>query len=190
MPLSRSHVGRLHRLRTCHSSRLQPTGTLALGVIFIGILAAITVLAQPSPPAQGIHLSNFSRFPGWDIRFPLTVTQCEPVFIYYNNTYSDTAGLVGLRNLNLESILVLLGPFPLGVGYFEWICNIPANFGFWVSSPLFYDVVVQPGSISSCLHPITTTYQYVTYDMTFFAAYTANLPTMTTAIVAQYELAT
>ena len=184
MPLSRSPVGRLHQHRSIHSSRLQPTDTLVLRIIFLAILAAITVLAQPPNPAHGIQLSDFTRYPGWDVRFPLTVTQCEPVFIYYNKTFSNIAGTIGLRNQRPPEfdVFLLLGPLPLGVGYIEWICNIPANYGFWVISPLFYNVVVQPGSISSCLRPITTTYQYATYNMTAFTAYTASPPFVNTLI--------
>jgi len=51
--------------------------------IFLGILAS-TVLAQPSPPSQGIQIGN-SDLGAWDIRFSSTVTQCEPVPIYYNS---------------------------------------------------------------------------------------------------------
>jgi hypothetical protein len=140
-------------------------------VIFLAILAGI-LLAQPSPPAVGIQLG---RFPEWEVRFPLTVTQCEPVFIYYNTTARFNG--VGLSSrIDIPSFL-LIGYFPVGVGYVEWICNIPAGYGFWAGSAQTYPIVVQPGSLSSCLRDITTTYQYATYTTAAFQSYTAGPPT-------------
>jgi hypothetical protein len=148
-------------------------------VIFLAILAEI-VLGQPSPPAQGIQLWLVDRSLGVDARFPLTVTQCEPVFIYYNNTYSiaasDTFGGVALNPaFHLPYFLIFY--FPPGVGYIEWICNIPAGYSFWVRANLNYPIVVQPGSSSFCLRDITTTYRHATYSTAYFQSYTAGPPT-------------
>ena len=131
--------------------------------IFLAILVEI-VLSQSSPPAVGIQLSS-AAYPDWDVRFPLTVTQCEPVFIYCNNSRAYPFSGVELHN-TFETInggildFLFIGYFPLGVGYFEWICNIPAGYSFWARSIMAYPFVVQPGSSSSCLRNITTTYQY------------------------------
>jgi hypothetical protein len=152
-------------------------------LIFL-ILAAI-VLAQP--PAQGIQLGSIPD--GRDLRFPLTATQCEPVFIFYNNTRSSGPGVIGVELITAELgdtgsayNLLTIGPIPVGAGFFEWICNIPAGYGFWAAfgpgSYLYY-TIVQPGPLSSCLHNVTTTYQYASYATAIFESYTASIRTAT-----------
>jgi hypothetical protein len=139
------------------------------------ILAGI-VLAQPSPPAQGIQIGAPSF--GADIRFPLTVTQCEPVFTFYS--ISTSSLLVYLVTPDLNSYVLTIGPIPVGVGYFEWLCKIPAGYGFWAFGGYSsYYIVVQPGPLSSCLHNITTTYQYAQYNTTAFESYTTRTPMIT-----------
>ena len=142
-------------------------------MLFIFLILASIVLAQPSPPAQGIQTGYES---GLDIRFPLAVTQCEPVFIYYNTTISlqATVTLVTPETGALFGLLI-----PGGVGYIEWVCNIPAGYDFGVLSSygFYYYIVVQHGPLSSCLHNVTTTYQYAWYFTTNLAAYTARPPT-------------
>ena len=153
-------------------------------MLFIFLVLAAIVLAQPSPPALGIQIGS-SAF-GSDIRFPLnaSVTQCEPVFIYYNNTIRPTYVL--LANAGINYNFLSIGPIPVGVGYFEWICNIPAGYGFWAARDYFYYIVVQPGSSSSCLHDVTTTYQYAGYSTTEFASYTAYPITTTPSLLPLY----
>ena len=138
------------------------------------ILAAI-VLAQPSPPALGIQLGSSGS--GSYVTFPLTVTQCEPVFIYYDNTIFNN--FFYLYNGEYTYAFLAIGPIPVGAGYFEWFCNIPAGYGFWAEYAYLYYTVVQPGPLSSCLHNVTTTYQYASYATTSFASYTASLPSTT-----------
>jgi hypothetical protein len=58
----------------------------------------------------------------------------------------------------------------------EWICNIPAGHSFWAGSILSYLIVIQHGSLSSCLRDIHTTYQYASYDTAEFQSYTAGPP--------------
>jgi hypothetical protein len=149
-------------------------------LIFL-ILAAI-VLAQPSPPAQGIQIASGPPDFGIDVRFPLTVTQCEPVFIYYNNTSGSTVNVY--LSTNIQNLLDIY-PIPVGAGYIEWICNIPAGYNFWASANRvgtqvyprrWCHVVVQPGLLSSCLHDVTTTYRYASYFTTDFEFYTAHPP--------------
>jgi hypothetical protein len=147
--------------------------------ISLAILEAIVVLAQPSSPAQGVQMG----VPGsYDLRFPLTVTQCEPVFIYYNVdpiTYSPVFFAFWSAS-TLDSSFLFFGPF-LGIGYFEWICNIPAGYSFQVVTSWIYTFIVQPGSSSSCLGNITTTYSYAAYATTAWTSYTALPPTVTTS---------
>jgi hypothetical protein len=139
-------------------------------------ILALVALAQPSPPAEGIQIG--SPLAGWDVRFPLTITQCEPVFIYYNNTYSATYGGVGFESLD-GRYLLFVGRFPLGVGYFEWICNIPADSALIAYSDVYYPIVVQPGPISSCLGAMTTTNAQASYRTTNFVTFTASRPITT-----------
>jgi hypothetical protein len=141
-------------------------------MLFIFLILAAIVLAQPSPPALGIQIG--SPRGGYDIRFPITVTQCEPVLIYYNVTTASFS--VYLVNAEFTRDLLRIGPIPFGVGYIEWICNIPAGTGFWAAQYYAYYIVVQPGPLSSCLHNVTTTYQYAEYATTVLASYTARPP--------------
>ena len=158
-------------------------------VVFSFAILALVALAQPSPPAEGIQLGD--PLASHDVRFPLTITQCEPVFIYYNNTYSGYSGGVGFATLDNRDLL-LIRPFPLGVGYFEWICNIPADLALYAYSDVFYRIVVQSGPISSCLGVMTTTYSLVSYETTNFVTFTASRPitTPTTFFFSTTRLAT
>jgi hypothetical protein len=154
--------------------------------IFLGILAS-TVLAQPSPPSQGIQIGN-PDLGAWDIRFSLTVTQCEPVPIYYNSTTAEYAIFFNYGTPDTNTFLSI--PIPIGAGYIEWICNVPAGYGFYaVYYSLHYFVIVQPGS-SACLHDVTTTYPDATYRTTVFQSYTAQAPITTAAAIEASRLAT
>jgi hypothetical protein len=141
--------------------------------IFFVILAAIA-LAQTSPRIQGIQLGNLSL--GVDFRFPETVEQCEPVVMY-----SDTIkGGHSLYLITPDNYVFLRIPISNETRYYiEWICDIPAGYGFtatYYSSAYF---VVQPGSSSSCLQNITTTYANGRYETTVFESYTAHPPNTT-----------
>jgi hypothetical protein len=146
-------------------------------MLFIFLILAAIVLAQPSSPAQGIQIGD-----DYDIRFPLTVTQCEPVFIFYNVPSSSTA-FVTLSTGSDNTFLFSIGPSVGDTGYFEWICNIPAGYGFWATSRpyIFHYTVVQPGPLSSCLHNLNRTYQYASYNTIAFASYTEH-PAITTTV--------
>ena len=149
-------------------------------MLFIFLILAAIVLAQPSPPALGIQIGSSAY--GSDIRFPLAVTQCEPVFIYYHAAVSDS--FISFFSGSHDFLFAIL-PIPTGdPGYFEWVCNIPAGYNFLVTTigfSVYYYIVVQPGPLSSCLHNVTTTYQYASYSTVPFASYTARPPSTTTA---------
>src|SRR5215472_8675196 len=111
----------------------------------------LAILAVPAPPRQGVQLANV--IPGdHDIRFPLTLTQCEPVLIYYNMASAAYLRFeTSDRQTNLLNLYV-----PVGAGYIEWICDIPAGDAVMVS---FFDsrsYVVRPGTSSSCLSNVTS----------------------------------
>ena len=151
----------------------------------LAALTSLTVWAQPSPPTEGVQLGLPDE--GIDFRFPLNVTQCEPVFMYYNLTPSSPSYYLGIRDTNFTEVIGI--EVPIGIGYIEWICNIPAGHGFIADfvKQMFY--VVQPGSLSSCLHNVTTTYPYAPYYPTRFASYTANSRATTTpSISSRYRV--
>ena len=106
---------------------------------------------HPTPPTQGIQLGIPEM--GVDIRFPLTVSQCEPVLIYYNTQHIHDDLYPALLNFTSptdhQSFLVL--DFPLGAGYMEWICNIVAGYSFLVSSHITHQYFVASGSSALCL---------------------------------------
>ena len=161
-------------------------------MLFIFLILARIVLAQPSPPALGIQFGDPGE--GLDVRFPSTVTQCEPVFIYYNNTMASVTRYTEIVFFTPGGAFFLIISIPAGAGYYEWVCNIPAWYGFGVythtpSPPLH--LIVQPGPLSSCLHNLsTTTYQYASYDTTVFASYTAQAPIATITFLSSDAYAT
>jgi len=126
--------------------------------------------------SQGVQLSNPAVNPDLEIRFPLTVAQCEPIRIFYNSSTPDNYGIVFFTP---DFATLLKITVPIGVGYLEWICDIPAGRGFWVVYYFIYYVSVQPGSSSGCLSPITTTYAHASYNTTAFQSYTTVSPTIT-----------
>ena len=147
----------------------------------LAILAAlpVTVLTQPSPPTEGIQLST-----AYDVRFPLTVAQCERVLIFHNTT--DTYGLNIYSHISGSFQVVTRLSIPVGIGYLEWICNIPAGYGFRVEGWYERFLVVQPGSSSSCLRALTTTYSYASYATTAFQSYTSNPPGTVTPTISAF----
>ena len=186
---NRSMIMSFHGDIVCQNERTHGPPPALMAFKFLGrvVLFAILVLvafAQPSPPAEGIQIGTPEV--GWDIRFPLTITQCEPVFIYYNNTWRTDVG-IGFVTLDAHvtvdgqiiPVLLIIGPFPLGVGYFEWICNIPAGLAFYATAGMSYPIVVQSGPISSCLGVMTTTNSLVAYETTNFVTFTASRPITT-----------
>ena len=169
--------------------------------IFLAILASI-VLAQPSPPAAGVQIGDLTNAEagGWDVRFPLTVTQCEPVFIFVNTTTRDTTGITaearptsgfgpgppsfGAIYFHSPDSVMLFSIGPLrSVGYVEWVCHIPAGHSLTVSfrpGIIFHQFTVQPGRSSSCLRNITATYSFASYYTSQFMSYTARLKVTST----------
>ena len=145
--------------------------TMKTATLFsLAILAAlpVAVLTQPSPPAEGIQLSATL-----DVRFPVTVAQCEPVLIYYHTIDTYNVRIYSGRSQLVASLLI-----PVGIGYLEWVCNIPAGYGFRVEGWYERSFVVQPGSSSACLRTLTTTYSYMSYATTAFRSYTGNPPSI------------
>jgi hypothetical protein len=136
----------------------------------------LAIAARPlAPPATGWP---YNPAEGQEFIFPLTATQCEPFYIWYNVTRDNFFTFLDASFYPSVSFT-----FPQGVGYLEWICNIPA--GVLIVSavatlirirdaPLVLhpaEYVVQPGSSSDCLGDVTTTYSLLNYG-SGFASYT------------------
>ena len=147
------------------ATMIMRTATFFTQAVFL-LVFATTVLAQ------AIQLSNVGDL---DVRFPLTVAQCERIRIYYNIT-REVEGIFILAPGDAAGVLRI--HVPPGIGYIEWICDIPSGHGFYVSFVQSYYLVVQPGS-SSCLGQVTTTYDYLEYFTANFQSYTALSPTTT-----------
>jgi hypothetical protein len=152
-----------------------------LAISTVAVLSAILtpgLLTNVPHPTQG-HEQG-SPVNGWDIVFPLQFFQCEPALIYFNITTDLPvfATLTAPDALEYDEFRLITLIFPQGIGYLEWICNIPAGFTF-ITFPVTdwdggYDqsYTVQPGSSSACLQSITTTYSYITYNTANFQTYT------------------
>jgi hypothetical protein len=153
-----------------------PFYAMRTALVTVLVAFAVTVLTQPPP--DGIRLPNPLGFDNIDVFFPLTVSQCEPVFVYYNTP----VGLgFGISTIFQEYTDLVVFYIPPGVGYFEWICNIPAGYTIIVLGS--YVFVVQPGPSSSCLADITTTYSYASYATSAFRSYTAHPANTTSPII-------
>jgi hypothetical protein len=142
------------------------------------LLSALTVVSfGQSPPTEGYQLA----FPNslFDIIMPLTVTQCEPVYIYYNIASDPSAyDLLDFITADPSADVLMVFDFPSPTGYLEWICDIPAGYSFiaWGDIQQFY--TVQAGSSSDCLGNITTTYSVMEYETIPFQLYTESSPTL------------
>jgi len=117
--------------------------TLASVVVFLA--AILPILAQVTRPTEGYEITNVPN--NYDIIFPLSIVQCEPVLIYYNNIGTDWIS-VDLHAPDGGYILQL--DFPPGVGYLDWICNIPSGHTLYALASLSQTFTVQPGSSSAC----------------------------------------
>jgi hypothetical protein len=164
---------------------MKTTGLLA----FLASLAALvlTVLSQQLPPTVGIQLSDSDQI---DIRFPLTVSQCDAVLIYYNTTRSSSVGIdtaIPAEDTRLRRLITL--SIPTGIGYLVWMCNIPAGYSFIAEYSYRRFFTVQPGSSSSCLRDVTATYSAADYLTSDFGTYTANPPHTTSPSIPAAQLA-
>ena len=164
------------------------TGTAAQSAIVMLLAASFGVgLAQISSSATGFQLAHPEE--GWDIIFPLSVAQCEPVSIYYNHTLPTPGFTIHISVNDPQESTVLLTidpPQDYGVGYLEWICDIPAGHSFIVQSLRAQYYVVGYGSSSSCLGEITTTYAHMSYNTMALQSYTKNAPRTVSPDLSKY----
>src|ERR1700731_2959155 len=110
----------------------------ALATSTVAILAAV---AKPlAPPTTNLALPpiGWMTHQGLDTYiFPFTATQCEPFYIFYNNTRDGDR--TSFYDATLSHTLFTI-TFPKGSGYVEWICNIPAGFVFNAGNAIDYTV--------------------------------------------------
>jgi hypothetical protein len=149
------------------------------------VTTTTATLGQAVPPLEGRQFGSLINNsdpggPSYDIIMPLTVSQCDPVLIYYNITAwnaangDDPALFLSIYSPELYSILNIELPSS-DVGYLAWTCNIPAGEYFFAFSQggVFVGYAVQPGSSSACLGPLTTYTSLLQYDTGIFASYIA-----------------
>jgi hypothetical protein len=83
------------------------------------LLSVLTVVTfGQSPPTEGYQLA----FPNssYDIIMPLTVTQCEPVYIYYNIASDPSAyALLIFYTADPSHQEIMFFEFPTPTGYLE-----------------------------------------------------------------------
>src|SRR5580704_12484463 len=95
-------------------------------LIFISLFVFITqgqiLPLDISLPTEGYNLCAPTF--ACELIMPSTVAQCEPVLIYYNIT--EPGIYVDLLTPDTGIIFLFLYT-PLGIGYLEWICDIPAG---------------------------------------------------------------
>jgi hypothetical protein len=161
---------------------------------FMAVLATTitaTLGQAVPPPSEGYQLGgpvnpSDPGGPSFDIIMPLTVTQCDPVLIYYNITAWNAANggpldlLLSNPSLTSDFAFVTIQLPSSDIGYLTWTCNIPAGENFYASavSPVsetlaYATFTVKSGSSSACLGPLTTYTSMLQYDTTVFASYTA-----------------
>ena len=141
---------------------------LALAIFAIAF-AALAAFAQ-STPGIALFADPFT------VIWPLEATECGSFLIFYNSTAATTAGNY-LFTPDLTFLAAVL--YPAGVGYLDWICNIPAGQGFFLGTmssgiavPYYY-YAVQSGS-STCLGPLSTTYNDLDFATSVYQTYTSH----------------
>ena len=148
-------------------------------ILVLLVILSVTVLAQPPRPTDALQIGDPSG--GLDIRFPVTVSQCEPVLIYANVIGQSLHFLAFYSPDDGPFHYIIRMQLPrYSIRYMEWICNIPAGYRFVVSHARQYYVNVQAGP-SSCLGNIATlSLQGGGFYYTGYQSYTANPPNTTT----------
>jgi hypothetical protein len=140
----------------------------ALAIIVVATI--LTALGQPTDvqrPTQGYDLSDPSL--DFEVIVPLSIAQCEPFLIYYNNAGNFQ---LDIKTFDLEDDLLFLS-FPPGIGYLDWICNIPAGYGFVVEMlSRFEYYTVEVGSSSACLGDLTASDTFYDPQTSAFQSYT------------------
>jgi hypothetical protein len=109
---------------------------------------------------------------GIEIYFPVAVTQCDPVTIFFNITTGDR------NNLDLyspdETLPFFTLTLPKGVGYVTWTCTVPAGKTFIASNYAQFIYTVQPADGSWCLRDHRVNSRVAQYATKIFSSYTAH----------------
>ena len=143
---------------------MRPASFLLLGVLTLAVRGQVVT----TRPLQGYQVGS----EGFDIIMPLSIAQCEPVLIYYNNTQTVADFLSFETPDALYNIISF--SIPPGAGYLDWFCNIPTGLTFIASTASHSQTyTVQPGPSFACLGD-TTSYSYVDYLTANFQPFTQN----------------
>jgi len=101
----------------------------------------------------------------------LSLTQCEPVLIFYDSERTDLLPLFFSTPDNVEIGTVWV---PKGSGYLDWVCIIPAGQSFLLAVDVqYYYYTVQPGPSSACLGS-TDAQHKLTYKPSVYSTYTSH----------------
>jgi hypothetical protein len=141
----------------------------ALAIVF---LAVVETMAQP--PAAPVTGYQMGIPPTDSVILPQTMSQCEPFLVYYNTTSFGLNFELFIASADASAIVANI-TIPNGVGYVDWICNIPAGEGLAILATgnlnfIFYNVGF--GSSSACLGDVDETYPLIIYNTTAFESYT------------------
>jgi hypothetical protein len=142
---------------------------------------------------QGIQLGLAEW--GISIIAPMTVFQCEHFPIFYNITPTPQGmaqgviypadGSFAFKSPDLNLTLFEFN-LPMGQGYIDWICDLPAGDSFLITALTFYLYTVHPGSSSDCIGSasdiVTTQFPYGEFYTSELGAYLAkNYPSASIA---------
>jgi hypothetical protein len=119
---------------------------------------------------------------------PLQIAQCESVYIFFDIAPINYPAYLWMwppYALDQPVGAVLTIHFPPDVGYLQWTCNIPAGVSFFIEVGDFqYYGIVQPGTSSSCLGPLSVNYTFATYETVAFEVFTQTpFPTASLAAI-------
>ena len=132
------------------------------------ILGRLTPIASIS---QGYQLGD--PVGGISVLFPLTVTQCDAVVVFYNVTTSDQVPVLlhPPDDVDGRAPFLTLTP-PSGAGYLVWHCTVPAGNRFIASATRSHAFTVQAGPSSICLGDLSVDTAIARYDTRVFHSLT------------------
>ena len=102
---------------------------LAVFAVFLFVFTIRGEILDISRPTEGYNLCDPTQ--DCELIMPLTIAQCEPVLIYYNMPFSSVYFNLSAPDSG-DAFLSLYTT--LGIGYMEWICDIPARSTFFIDS--------------------------------------------------------
>ena len=126
-------------------------------------------LTPVSSISQGYQLGD--PVGGISVLFPLTVTQCDAVVVFYNVTTSDRVPVL-LHPPDDGAAPFLTFTPPSGAGYLVWHCTVPAGSSFIASATRSRAFTVHAGPSSICLGDLSVDTAIARYDTSVFQSLT------------------